>query len=178
MRFPFFKQLDAMDCGPTCLRMVARYYGRSFSLQQIRSLTYSTREGVSMLSLSDASENLGFRSRGVRLTWEQLRDEVPLPCIIHWNQNHFVVVTGFSRKNKFSLFSKSRDDGGIVYITDPAHGHLEYTKAEFLKCWSGQGNEGIALLLEPTSEFYMEEPEGQVVKRYSYLLNYLRLIPV
>lgn len=174
MRFPFFKQLDAMDCGPTCLRMIAKYYGRSYSLQEVRSLAYSTREGVSMLGLSDAAENMGFRSRGVRATWEQLRDEVPLPCIIHWNQNHFVVVTGISGKSRLSLFSKSKEKGAMVHITDPAHGSLEYSKAEFLKCWSANGNEGMALLLEPTSEFYNEASEGQSKKRYSYLLNYLR----
>ena len=174
MRFPFFKQLDAMDCGPTCLRMIAKYYGRSYSLQEVRSLAYSTREGVSMLGLSDAAENMGFRSRGVRVTWEQLRDEVPLPCIVHWNQNHFVVVTGISGKSRFSLFSKSKEKGAMVYITDPAHGHLEYTKSEFLKCWSANGNEGMALLLEPASEFYTQESEGHEIKRYSFLLNYLR----
>ncbi len=174
MRFPFFKQLDAMDCGPTCLRMVARYYGRSYSLQHVRSLTWSTREGVSMLSLSDASENLGFRSRGVRLTWEQLRDEVPLPCIIHWNQNHFVVVTAISRKGRFKFFSKQKGQGDYVHVADPAHGLLKYEKSEFLKCWTGRGIEGMALLLEPTTEFYNEEPEINKTNRFSYLLNYLR----
>ncbi|MCX6239525.1 MAG: peptidase domain-containing ABC transporter [Bacteroidia bacterium] len=174
MRFPFFKQLDAMDCGPTCLRMIARYYGRSYSLQQVRSLTYSAREGVSMLGLSDAAENMGFRSRGVRLTWEQLSEEVPLPCIIHWNQKHFVVVTGISRKGRFSLFSNQKGGGAVIHIADPAIGLLEYYMPEFLKCWSAQGSEGFALLLEPASEFYKEELENQNVKRYSYLLNYLR----
>src|SRR5665648_446270 len=104
MRFPFFKQLDVMDCGPTCLRMISKYYGRSYSMQHLRNLSYPSREGVSLLSLCDAAENLGFRSRGVRVTWEQLRDEVPLPCIIHWNQKHFVVVTKISRKGRFTLF--------------------------------------------------------------------------
>lgn len=174
MQFPFFKQLDAMDCGPTCLRMIAKYYGRSYSLQQVRSLTYSSREGVSLLSLSEAAENMGFRSRGVRVTWEQLRDEVPLPCIIHWNQKHFVVVTEISRIGRFSLFSKQKKGGEVIHIADPAHGLLEYDKAEFLKCWSDQDPDGIALLLEPASEFYNEEPEKQSIKKYGYLLNYLR----
>lgn len=174
MRFPFFKQLDAMDCGPTCLRMVARYYGRSYSLQHLRSLTYASREGVSMLSLSDASENIGFRSRGVRLTWEQLRDEVPLPCIIHWNQKHFVIVTEISGKGGFTLFPKQKKRGDFVHIADPAHGLLKYDRSEFLKCWLGHGDEGMALLLEPTAQFYNEEPENQNINRYSYLLNYLR----
>ena len=104
MQFPFFKQLDSMDCGPTCLRMVAKYFGRNVSLQHILNLTFSNREGVSLLSLSVAAETLGFRSRGVRLTWEQLRDEAPLPCIIHWNQNHFVIVHEIVRKSNFPFF--------------------------------------------------------------------------
>ena len=174
MRFPFFKQLDAMDCGSTCLRMVARYYGRSYSLQQIRDLTYTSREGISMLSLSEAAESLGFRSRGVRLTWKQMRDEAPLPCIVHWNQNHFVIVTRITQKSRFPLFPKQKERDEIVHIADPAHGLLKYTRQEFLKCWSGQGSEGIALLLEPALEFYNEEGENQNVKKFSYLLNYLR----
>ncbi len=175
MRFPFFKQLDAMDCGPTCLRMIAKFYGRSYSLQQVRTLSYATREGVSLLALSDAAENMGFRSRGVRLTWDQLKKEVQLPCLIHWNQNHFVVVTAITRKGKFPFFRrKGKKDEVVVHIADPAHGLLQYNQSEFLKCWSVQGKEGIALLLEPTAEFYNEEPENHTVRRYSYLLNYLR----
>ena len=173
MRFPFFKQLDAMDCGPSCLRMVAKYYGRIFSLQHVRELTYASREGVSMLNLSDAAENMGFRSRGVRLTWDQLRDEVPLPCIIHWTQNHFVVVTEVSRKSWLTRLSGKKTEE-VVHIADPALGLLSYNKTEFLKCWFAKGNEGIALLLEPTAGFYSEEPEKLNTKRYSYLLNYLR----
>lgn len=174
MRFPFFKQLDAMDCGPTCLRMITNYYGRHYSMQHLRNLSFSTREGVSLLSLCDAAEILGFRSRGVRVTWEQLRDEVPLPCIIHWNQNHFVVVTGISRKRRFSFFSKQKEGNEVIQIADPAHGILEYNKSEFLKCWMAQGNEGIALLLEPSAQFYNEDEEDHSIKRFGYLLNYLR----
>ena len=121
-------------------------------MQHLRSLTYSTREGVSLLSLCDAAENLGFRSRGVRVTWEQLRDEVPLPCIIHWNQKHFVIVTEISTKGRFSFFSKQKEENEVIHIVDPAYGALEYKKTEFLKCWLDQAPEGIALLLEPTKE--------------------------
>jgi len=174
MRFPFFKQLDAMDCGPSCLRMIARYYGRSFSLQQVRELTYTSREGVSMLSLSDAAENMGFRSRGVRLTWEQLRDEVPLPCILHWNQSHFVVVTEVRHKNWLSRLSGKKTPNEEVHIADPAHGLLKYDKQQFLNCWLSNDKEGIALLLEPSATFYNEDAEKISTKRYSYLLNYLR----
>ncbi len=174
MRFPFFKQLDAMDCGPSCLRMIAKHFGRSYSLQQVRSLSHATREGVSMLGLSDAAENLGFRSRGVRITWDQLRDEVQLPCVIHWNQNHFVVVTAITRKGRFPLFSRKKKKDDVVHIADPAIGLLEYDRTEFLKYWLVREKEGVALLLEPTAEFYNEEPELQITKKFSYLLNYLR----
>ena len=92
MLHPFYYQLDAMDCGPTCLRMIARHYGRSYSLQNLRERCHITREGVSMLGISDAAESIGFRATGVKITWEQLRDEMPLPCIVHWNQRHFVVI--------------------------------------------------------------------------------------
>ena len=90
--FPFFKQLDSMDCGPSCLRMVAKFYGKNYTLQSLRLKSFISNSGISMLGISDAAESIGFRTRGYRLTWEQLRDEVPLPCIIHWNQRHFVVV--------------------------------------------------------------------------------------
>ena len=92
--FPSLTQLDAMDCGPTCLRMVSRFYGRSYSLQSLRERCHITREGVSLLGISDAAESIGFRTTGVKITWEQLRDEMPMPCIVHWNQRHFVVVYG------------------------------------------------------------------------------------
>lgn len=92
MKFPFFKQLDSMGCGPSCLRMVTKFYGKSFSLRTLRLRAFISNSGVSMLGISDAAESIGFRTRGYRLTWEQLRDEVPLPCIVHWNQRHFVVV--------------------------------------------------------------------------------------
>ena len=79
--FPFYHQLDAVDCGPSCLRMIAKYYGRTYSVQYLRNHSYITREGVSMLGISDAAELIGFRTMGVRITLEQLKQEVPLPCI-------------------------------------------------------------------------------------------------
>lgn len=99
-KIPHYKQLDAMDCGPTCLRMVAKFYGKSYSLQFLRTRSYITRAGVSMLGISDAAESIGFRTKGYRLTWEELRDEVPLPCIVHWKQRHFVVVYKIKKGRK------------------------------------------------------------------------------
>src|SRR5690606_25058916 len=92
----------------TCLRMVAKYYGKSYSLQYLRSQSYITREGVSMLGISEAAENIGFRTKGYRLTWEELRDEVPLPCIVHWKQRHFVVVYAIKKKPPPGLSLRGR----------------------------------------------------------------------
>ena len=121
-----------MDCGFTCLRMVAKFYGKSYSLQFLRSRSFITREGVSMPGISDAAESIGSRTKGYRLSWEQLRDEVPFPCIVHWNQRHFVAVYGI----------KKRKGKELVHVADPAQGLLNYTKEESLKCWISTKKEG------------------------------------
>ena len=88
MRFPHYTQLDAMDCGPTSLRIVAQFYGRHYSLQNLRERCHITREGVSLLGISDAAESIGLRNTGVKITWHQQRDEANQPCIVHRNQQH------------------------------------------------------------------------------------------
>lgn len=191
--FTAFKQLDTIDCGPTCLQMVAKHYGKSYSLQYLRSRSFISKSGVSMLGISDAAESVGFRTRGYRLTWEQLRDEVPLPCIVHWNQRHFVVVYDIKRRCSSILlpWRKGRGMGSssteqpylhdsrqLVYVADPASGLLRYTKDEFLKCWYSTKNDGLqegtALLLEPTPEFYRQEDEEKSKLSFLYLLNYIQ----
>jgi ATP-binding cassette subfamily B protein len=167
--FPIYRQLDSMDCGPTCLRMVSRYYGKTYSLQYLRTRSYISRAGVSMLGISDAAESIGFRTKGYRLTWEQLREEVPLPCIVHWNQHHFVVVYAIKKKGQ----------NEIVYVADPAVGLLKYNKDDFLKCWLSSRQEGerigTALLLETTPDFYRADEENDQKKlTFRYLLGYLR----
>ncbi|MEL7585428.1 MAG: peptidase domain-containing ABC transporter [Prolixibacteraceae bacterium] len=168
-KFPHYKQLDSMDCGPTCLRMVAKYYGKVYSLQYLRTRSYITRAGVSMLGISGAAENIGFRTKGYRLTWEELRDEVPFPCIVHWKQRHFIVVYNIKKK-------RGKD---TLYVADPASGLLQYSKEEFLKCWLAttreNGRIGHVLLLEPTPEFYRLDEEDPIKKlTFRYLLGYLR----
>ena len=187
-KFTHYKQLDSMDCGPTCLRMIAKYYGKTYSLQYLRSRSYITREGVSMLGISEAAENVGFRTKGYRLTWEELREEVPLPCIVHWKQRHFVVVYKISNKRKTSLpvisnifpglKNEKSDEQTRVYVADPAVGLLTYKRDEFLKCWistkDDDENQGAALLLEPTPDFYRHEDEQKGKLKFIYLLGYLR----
>lgn len=161
--FPFYKQLDAMDCGPTCLRMVARYYGKHFTLQTLREKSHLSREGVSMLGIAKAAEDIGMQTMGVSLTWEKLQNEAPLPVIVHWKQNHFVVVY------------KIRKDR--VYVADPAFGHAIYSKKEFLKAWISTRKDGEAkgsvLLLQPTPEFLNQKEEPLKKTGFRYLLRYL-----
>lgn len=125
MSFPNYVQLDSMDCGPTCLRIIAAFYGKRYSLQNLREKCHITREGVSLLGISDAAEAIGFRTAGVKLTWEQLRDEANLPCVVHWNQHHFVVVY---------KVEKHRGQWW-VYISDPASDLLKYSEEQFKKSW-------------------------------------------
>ncbi|WP_348824366.1 peptidase domain-containing ABC transporter [Flavobacterium aestuarii] len=163
--FPFYKQPDSKDCGPTCLRIVAKYYGKVIELQQIRNLSETTREGSSLLGLSYAAEALGFRTIGIKINYETLQNESPLPCIIHWNNQHFVVVYKI-KKN-------------IIYISDPSHGLITYSKEDFIKFWIGKNahektEEGIALLLEPTPEFHKNEWDTENYKQsFGYLTKYL-----
>ena len=83
MKFPHYTQLDAMDCGPSCLRIIAKHYGKNYSLQNLREKSRITREGVSLLGISDAAEAIGMRTIGVSITFEQLKNEANLPCIVH-----------------------------------------------------------------------------------------------
>lgn len=177
LKYPYYKQPDQMACGATCLRMIAKYYGRSISLPKLKQLTETTREGASLKGLADAAEQIGFRTLGVKINLQKLIEEAPLPCIVHWNQQHFVVVYRASpnpskrgglirlfkkvlnlpslEESKRAFSSPKGRSGGAIYVADPAHGLLKYSTQEFIKSWIGnnaneQTEEGIALLLEPT----------------------------
>lgn len=96
MSFPYYRQLDQMDCGSTCLRMIAKYYGKHYSAQTLRQKAQISKEGVSMLGIAEAAEGIGFRSIGIKVSLEKLLTEAPLPCVLHWGQNHFVVLYAVS----------------------------------------------------------------------------------
>ena len=168
-KFTSYIQLDAMDCGPTCLRMIAKHYGKHYSLETLRANSFITREGVSMLGISDAAEYIGFRTSGVMVSFEQLVTEAPLPCIVHWKQNHFVVVY---------RIKKDKKNGYKIYVADPALGLATYDEADFKKCWLSTKREsedkGAVLLLQPAPEFF-EQDDEKVNKNRSlrYFLRYL-----
>jgi len=164
--FPHFTQHDQMDCGPTCLRMIAAFYGKHYTLNEMRERSFITHLGVSLLGISMAAENLGFHTIGVQISFWQLVKEARLPCIVHWNQQHFVVVYRITQKN--------------VWIADPFAGKIKYSKEEFCHCWLSAKEDGIdtgvALLLEPTPEFYVskDDEEREKYNAFSFLYAYLR----
>jgi len=160
LKFIPYIQLDQMDCGPTCLRMVAKHYGRNFKLQTLRQLCEINKEGVSLLGISDAAEKIGFRSLGAKLNTVQLK-EAELPCILHWRQNHFVVLYKI-KKAKF-------------FLADPANGLVVLTEQDFNRNWVTdlEANEGIALLLSPTPAFYKQDNEKGTEVSWGFLLRYL-----
>ncbi len=167
MAFPHYRQPDAMDCGPTCLRMVAAFYGKRYSLSTLRDRSYITREGVSLLGISQAAESIGFRTLGVKLTFDQLAGEARLPAIIHWNQDHFVVLHKITGK-------KGRE---ILHVADPAGGLVRFNREEFMRCWAStkeKGEEkGVVLLLEPTPDFHAAEDDRKNKASFSFLFSYL-----
>jgi ATP-binding cassette, subfamily B, bacterial len=162
-RFTIYRQLDAMDCGPTCLKMVFKYYGKQITLESLKKASQIGATGVSLLGMSEAAEKYGFRTRSAKVTFEQLLEDAPLPCILHWDQYHFVVLTPSVNKKRLT-------------IADPAKGLITYTKEEFLKSWISIDKEGeqkgIALLLTPTGSFYQQEDEVSKEMSWGLLSRY------
>ena len=160
-----------MDCGASCLKIVAAYYGRRFDVSQIRQTCALNRNGISLLGISKTAETIGFRTIGGYFPFDTLAIGTPLPCILHWNQNHFVVVYKI-RKHKKGKYT--------VYVADPARGLVTYTKEEFCEHWVStktNGEEkGIALLLEPTEHFYAQKDAKIVLtqNRLKFLWGYLK----
>lgn len=166
-RFPHNFQLDATDCGIACLRMIARHYKKRIPYKWLREKIPVSREGVSLLSISEGAGLLGFKTVGVLVSFEQLCKKVPFPCIAHWGQNHFVVVWKAKKTRK----------GWKVYVADPAKGLLQYNEQEFCRAWLStrkQGEDrGVVLLLEPTAAFFSRRDEGDKMS-LKYLFTYLR----
>ena len=160
-----------MDCGPSCLVMIAKHYGTHPNIEAIRKTCDLGKGGVSLLGISKAAETIGFKTIGGRLSFDTLTSEVPLPCIIHWNQNHFVVVY---------KIKKRRGNRYEVYVADPGKGLITYTKEEFCEHWVStktNGEEkGIALLLEPTEQFYAQNDTKAVPtqSRVKFLWRYIK----
>lgn len=170
-KFPHYQQAESKDCGPTCLRIVAKHYGTKVNTQRLRELSETTRTGSNMMSLSDAAESIGFRTVGIKTDFNTFKKEVPLPAIVHWDKKHYTVVY------------KIKKD--LVHVSDPAVGLLQYDQQDFVQHWMGNNarvetQEGVALLLEPTPKLGQIDDRDDT--RYNfwyiarYLLQYKRLI--
>ena len=165
-KFPFYKQLDAMDCGAACLKMITKYYGKNISIESIRDKSYINKIGVSILGISDAAESLSMHTLAAKLSFETLESEAPLPCIVYWKEKHFFIVYKI-KKDK-------------IYIADPAYDLVTLSKEDFLKGWireddTSEEKEGFALFLEPTPAFHEQEEESKdrIKSGIKYYLAYL-----
>lgn len=165
-KFPNYRQLDGKDCGPTCIQIIAKYYGKFISLQEIRELSSISKEGLSLYELGLTAERLGLKSLPIKATIANLEREIPLPCIAHWGNKHYIVVYKTDKK--------------YIYVSDPLLGLVKYNKEEFLKRWIGINNEklekGILLLLEPTDKFNDIKPTSNPSKIYAfnYFISHLK----
>ena len=153
----FTRQFDQMDCGPSCIRMVASAYGKDYPLSYLRTLAHLTREGVSVAGIRDALQEIGMNSATFQMTLEQLEDKCPLPAILHWEQNHFVVIYKITR-NRFT--------GKKTYhIANPAYGKHGHGRETLEKCWLN-GDKGVVVAIEPTDDFYQRQP---VKEKHSFV---------
>ena len=161
--FPFYQQLDEMDCGATCLRMIARHYGKYYSLKNLQEHIYIGKHGVTLLGISDAAESIGLQTLAVQSSLQQLQEDIPLPCIVHWQQSHFVVVYKINEKH--------------VWIADPASGKYKLTIQEFLASWASDIEDtepvGVVLAMEPTPEFESRGEERIDKSGFRHLISYL-----
>ena len=160
-----------MDCGPSCLAMIVKYYGKDVGIDQLRKICSLGKEGVSLLGISKAAEVIGFKTIGGRLSFDILAHKALLPCIVHWNQNHFVVVYKIKNHKKGE---------STIYVADPSKGLVTYTKEEFCEYWISTKTEGeekgIVLLLEPTEQFYAQNETETMPNqnRVKFLWGYLK----
>jgi ATP-binding cassette subfamily B protein len=167
-KMPEFKmvyQLDEMDCGPSCLAMIAKHYGKEFSLSYVREISHLTKNGVSLLGISQAAETLGFETISAKTTLLTLKGERIFPCIIHWKQSHFVVLY----KVKRSRFTKEY----FFYLADPAYGLMKLSEESFRKGWLGEEIKGVTMFLNPTDKFFSLE-EIKESSNFYYLFNYIK----
>lgn len=160
-KFPFYKQLDIMGCGPTCLKMIAKFYGKKIKIHEIRDASNINRSGSTLLGISHAAEKIGFNTLAVNIDFETLKNKAPLPCIIHWNNNHFVVLYNINRKH--------------VFVADPAIGLIKYSHAEFQKGWKEKNENGMALLIEMGLNFLeVETNTGEKKHSLRYFAEYVK----
>jgi ATP-binding cassette subfamily B protein len=164
-QFPFVAQHDQMDCGPACLAMVAKAYGKNYPLTYLRDNAYLTREGVSLSGMVEAATLIGFECLSVRMTLKELICEPHIPSILFWNSGHFIVLYDIKKK----IFSNQY----VFKIADPSGGLLTISQDNFEECWIHGGKKGVVLLLQPGESFYQLTTPKERKESFSFLLKYL-----
>ncbi|MEO8532340.1 MAG: peptidase domain-containing ABC transporter [Flavobacterium sp.] len=160
-KFPHFKQLDNKDCGPTCLRMIAKYHGKTFSREFLRDKANITKLGVTMAGIAEAAEAIEMRTLGMRIPLESLINEAPTPFIVPWRQKHFIVVYKTSKTK--------------IWVADPAQGLLTYSHEDFRNAWTDTiDTTGFVLILEPNTKFIEQDDDKGNSKGFSFLYPYFK----
>lgn len=165
-KFPFIPQYDTMDCGPACLCMISKFYGKQISLQYLRSKCYLSREGVSLLGLSEGGKSVGLECVSFRSDLKTLMEERKTPCILFWKKSHFVVLY-----NIRNCFGKN-----YYYIADPARGKLKIDEKGFLECWNSEKNTGVVTFVEPTKDFInlTDDSQTQEASLSQFVSSYIK----
>jgi len=174
-KFYVYKQLNEMDCGPTCLKMICKFYGKKINTETIRKYSGFNKEGVSLLGLSDAGEKIGFITKGFLIDFEDLNSKITFPAILHWGQNHFVIIKNIRYSNNY--FRKEKNEQ-IIEIVDPAIGLIVLKKNVFLDKWISskdvQNNKlGVVLTLEPTNSFFSLKNDNVKLSNWNLILKHI-----
>ncbi len=164
-QYPFHRQTDQSDCGPSCLKMIAEYYGQTLDINDLRNKCKRTKGGVTFQALSDAAEEIGFKSLGVSVDFKTLEQDVPLPCIVQWRKRHLITIFKITKRH--------------IIVSDPLFGVIKYSHEDFSKNWiySKKENEkeGAVLLLEPLPEFFKKNYiNRKPTKGFSFLVKYFK----
>lgn len=165
-RFEWVKQHDSMQCGVSCLAMICRYYRRNYSLEYLDGFCHANIAGVSMLGIAEGAQSVGLDVMTVAASTDELK-EIVLPCILHWHQNHFVVLYGISKNGKY------------YRVADPGKGLITYTRRELESHWISSvidgDSTGTVMQLTPGKNFYDNDCESTIQKRsFRFLFGYLK----
>lgn len=164
--FPCILQYDQMDCGPSSLAAICKFYGKQYFVQELREYCCISKDGVGLLGLEDAATKIGFQTLAVKTSIEKLCSNQPFPCILHWNNNHYVVL--------YSVRKSFLTGQTYFYVSDPSFGRIKLSESQFISHWCGADGDGIALLMSPTREFANRIPKERHLNIKGNLIAYLK----
>lgn len=147
MHFKFYRQLEEKDCGPTCLKMIAKHFGKEYEMEELREYCNLTRLGATLQDIKIAAENIGLSVLAIKVDVNMLKT-LQLPIMLHWKNSHYVVLHRIEKKKEKYLF----------YIADPAFGKVSIGENILEKNWFYIDDKGFVLMFEPKESFFEREP--------------------